>query len=166
MYCKTHGQEQHLMKLENQNMILLKKKDLKIWCAKIRSSKKMLRLSYTSPNYCSLCEENPLAMDSLTEGSGTLQWRHNERNGVSNHQRLDCLLSRLFRLRSKKTSKLRVTGLCEGNSPVSVNSPHKWPVTRKMFPFDDVIMNAKNVFISWLAHGHISVTLGRVCRGA
>ena len=24
-----------------------------------------------------------------------------------------------------------------------VNSPHKWPVTRKMFPFDDVIMNIK-----------------------
>ena len=23
-----------------------------------------------------------------------------------------------------------------------VNSPHKWPVTRKMFPFDDVIMEA------------------------
>ena len=23
-----------------------------------------------------------------------------------------------------------------------VNSPHKWPVTRKMFPFDDVIMVA------------------------
>ena len=22
-----------------------------------------------------------------------------------------------------------------------LNSPHKWPVTRKMFPFDDVIMN-------------------------
>ena len=22
-----------------------------------------------------------------------------------------------------------------------VNSPHKWPVTRKMFPFDDVIMS-------------------------
>ena len=39
---------------------------------------------------------------------------------------------------SKKTSKLRVTGICEGNSPV--NSAHKGPVTRKMFPFDDVIM--------------------------
>ena len=38
----------------------------------------------------------------------------------------------------RKKSKLRVTGLCAGNSPV--NSPHKWPVTRKMFPFDDVIM--------------------------
>ena len=45
------------------------------------------------------------------------QWRHNEREGVSNHQRLDCLLSRLLRRSSKKTSKLRVTGLCEGNSP-------------------------------------------------
>ena len=41
---------------------------------------------------------------------------------------------------TKKTSKLRVTGPCAGNSPGLVNSPHKWPVTRKMFPFDDVIM--------------------------
>ena len=29
---------------------------------------------------------------------------------------------------------------CAGNSPGPVNSPHKGPVTRKMFPFDDVIM--------------------------
>ena len=48
-----------------------------------------------------------------------LQWRHNERDGVSNHQPHDYLLNRLFRRRSKKTSKLRVTGLCEGNSPVT-----------------------------------------------
>ena len=34
-----------------------------------------------------------------------------------------------------KTSKLRVTGLCEWKPP------HKGPVTRKMFPFDDVIMH-------------------------
>ena len=67
-----------------------------------------------------------------------LQWRYNARECVSNHQPPDCLLNRLFRRRSKKTSKLCVTGLCAGNSPV--NSPHKWPVTRKMFPFDDVIM--------------------------
>ena len=26
-----------------------------------------------------------------------------------------------------------------------VNSPHKWPVTRKMFPFDEVIMQATHV---------------------
>ena len=34
--------------------------------------------------------------------------------------------------------KLRVTGLHERNW--LVNSPHKWPITRKMFPFDYVIM--------------------------
>ena len=49
----------------------------------------------------------------------TLQWRHNGRDGVLNHQPHDCLLNRLFRRRSKKTSKLRVTGLCAGNSPVT-----------------------------------------------
>ena len=27
-----------------------------------------------------------------------------------------------------------------------VNSPHKWPVTRKMFPFDDVIMTCANLY--------------------
>ena len=48
------------------------------------------------------------------------------------------LLSRLFGGRSKKTPKLCVTGLCEGNSPGLMNSPHKWPV----FPFDDVIMGS------------------------
>ena len=47
----------------------------------------------------------------------TLQWRHNDHDGVSNHQPHGCLLNRLFRRRSKKTSKLRVTGLCVGNSP-------------------------------------------------
>ena len=70
----------------------------------------------------------------------SLRWRHNEHDSVSNHQPHGCLLNRLFRHRSKKTSKLRVTGLCVGNSPGPVNSPHKGPVTRKMFPFDDVIM--------------------------
>ena len=53
----------------------------------------------------------------------TLQRRHNEHDGVLNHQRLDCLLNRLFRSRSKKTSKLRITGLCEGNSPVTGEFP-------------------------------------------
>ena len=140
--------------------------------------------------------------------------------GVSNHQPHDCLLSPLFKRRSKKTPKLCVTALCVGNSSVTsefpalrtsnaenvsiwwrlhvesepiypfhysdvimgvmasqitsltivystvysgsnqrklqssasltcvwrihwwpVNSPHKGPVTRKMFPFDDVIIN-------------------------
>ena len=63
----------------------------------------------------------------------TLHWRHNGRNSVSNYQHRDSLFNRLFRRRSKETSKFRVTGLCAGNSPGPVNSRHKWPVTRKMF---------------------------------
>ena len=70
----------------------------------------------------------------------SLQWRHNERDGVSTHQPHECLLNRSFRRRSKKTSKLCVTGLCAGNSPWPVNSPSKGPLTRKKFPFDDVII--------------------------
>ena len=46
-----------------------------------------------------------------------LRWRHNDQAGVSNHQPHGCLLNRLFRRKSKKTSKLRITGLCVGNSP-------------------------------------------------
>ena len=65
-----------------------------------------------------------------------LEWRHNGRDGVSNHRPHQCLLNRLFSHRSNKTSKLRVTGLFVGNW---IPRP-KWPVTRKMFPFDDVIM--------------------------
>ena len=49
----------------------------------------------------------------------SLQWRYNEHDSVSNHQHLNYLLSRLFRCRSKKTSKLRVTGFGEGNSRTS-----------------------------------------------
>ena len=72
-----------------------------------------------------------------------LHWRHNEPGGVSNHQPHDGLFNRSFRSRSKKTSKLRVTGLCvRGIHRWPVNSPHKWPITRKMSPFDDVIMSA------------------------
>ena len=49
-----------------------------------------------------------------------LQWRHNERDGVSNHQPHNCLLKRLCKAQIKETSKLRVTGLCSasnGRSP-------------------------------------------------
>ena len=65
---------------------------------------------------------------SIVTPGVTLRGRHNGRDGASNHQPHDYLLNCLFRRRSKKTSKLRVTGLCAGNSP------HKWPVTRKMSP--------------------------------
>ena len=70
----------------------------------------------------------------------TLRWRHNERDCVSNHQPHYCLLERLFGRRSKKTSKLRVTGLCEGNSPET----GEFPAQRAS--------NAENVSIWWRHH--------------
>ena len=73
----------------------------------------------------------------------TSRWRHNGRDSVSNHQPYDCLLNRLFRRRSKKISKLRVTGLCTGISLGTGEFPVKWPVTRKMFTFD----HSSSVFV-------------------
>ena len=70
----------------------------------------------------------------------SLQWRHNGRDGVSNHQPHHCLLNRLFKCRSKKTSKLRVTGLCAGNSPGTGEFPAQMTSNAEVFPFDSVIM--------------------------
>ena len=53
----------------------------------------------------------------------SLRRRHNEHDGLSSHLPRDCLLNRLFRRKPKKTSKLRVTGLCEGNSSVTDEFP-------------------------------------------
>ena len=61
--------------------------------------------------------------DSIYWTENALQWRHNERDQVSNHQPHDCLFNRLFTHRSTKTSKLWVTGLCEGNSPLTGEFP-------------------------------------------
>ena len=69
----------------------------------------------------------------FTNNWHTSQWRHYEQNGVSSHRRLDCLLSRVFRLRSKKTSKFSVTGLCEGNPPVTNGFLSQRPVMWKCF---------------------------------
>ena len=77
----------------------------------------------------------------------TLEWRHDGRDGVSNLQTHDCLLNRLFRRRSKKTSKLRVTGLCAGNSPVAGEFPaQRASNAEKMFPFDDVIITTNTIY--------------------
>ena len=81
--------------------------------------------NYTIPN----CSKYP-----------PLPWRHNERHDVSNHQPRDCLLNRLFRRRSKKTPKLRITGLWAGNSPVAGEFPAQ------------MASNAENISIWWRHH--------------
>ena len=75
-----------------------------------------------------------------------LHWRHKGRNSVSNHQPHDYLLNRLFGRRSKKTSMLRVTGLCAGNSPVTGEFPAQ------------MASNAENVSIWWRHHASSAET--------
>ena len=57
---------------------------------------------------------NIIRMSEILYNIHVLQWHHNEHDGISNHQRLDGLFNRLFRRRSKKISKLRITGLWGG----------------------------------------------------
>ena len=73
---------------------------------------------------------------------GSLLWRHNWRNSVSNHQHHDCFLKRLFRRSSKQTN---------------IKAPRHWPLWGEFtgdrwslrtngqlrgffFPFHDVII--------------------------
>ena len=111
-----------------------------------------LRLSCTEPSkWCLLCQKQVSTSDnmwdaiicpspSLKQILYTLHWRHNDPDSVSNHQPHDCLLNCLFRRRSKKTSKLRVTGLCVGNSPGTGEFPAQ------------MASNAENVSIWWRHH--------------
>ena len=87
---------------------------------------------YFTPSYTSSMQE--LIMQGMQQ---TLQWRHNGRDSVLNHQPHGCFLNRLFRHRSKKTSKLSVTCLCAGNSPEAGEFPAQ------------MASNAENVSIWW-----------------
>ena len=96
-------------------------------------------ITHKSQNYGAVMSLLIVSLDMLYSRQQSLQWRHHECDSVSNHQPHDCLLNRLFRRRSKKTSNASLAFVMGIHRP-PVNSPHKVPVTRKMFPFDDVIM--------------------------
>ena len=83
---------------------------------------------------------NITKLSTLVQMVASLQWRHNGCDCVSNHQPHDCLLNRLFRRRSKKTPKLRVTGLFAGNSPETGEFPAQ------------MAGNTENVSIWWRHH--------------
>ena len=84
--------------------------------------------------------ESPSVTMLALEIRAPLHWHHNGRDSVSNHQPHHCLFNRLFRRRSKKTSKLRVTGLCVGIHRGPGNSPQ-------------MASYAENVSIWWRHHG-------------
>ena len=117
--------------------------------------------SFLSPNLMKLSKHSSIAhlktVPTINElcSTGrlyisTLQWRLNERDGISNPRPLGCLLGRLLRGRSKKTSKLRVTGLFEGNPPMT----GRIPLQRAS--------NAKIVSIWWRHHVFRILSLAQV----
>ena len=76
-----------------------------------------------------------MLMRSDCDRSSTLQWRHDEHDGVSNNRRLDCFVQPFVQVQIKENIKApRHWPLCDQWFP------HKGPVTRKICPFDDVIM--------------------------
>ena len=99
--------------------------------------------------YC-LTKQITLSVNELSANLFiSLRWRHNGCESVSKHQPHHCLFNRLFRCRSKKTSKPRVIGLCVGNSPGTGEFPAQ------------VASDTENVSIWWrhhvFAHAHLCV---------
>ena len=94
--------------------------------------------------------DNFVEKKGKSQESISLQCRHNERDGVSNHRRLDCLLNCLFRCRSKKTSKLCVAG-AETSAVVMALILHDWlvPVFHQRGLSQ---MENENTISSWWRH--------------
>ena len=86
--------------------------------------------------------------------------RHNERDDVSNHRRHDCLLKRLFMRKQKNQSPAPLASV-RGTRRWPIDSPHKGPVTREMFPFHDIIMPCYNLDrYLWQSDGQFQSTTG------
>ena len=115
---------------------------VKIWCGAIHHTKQT-RLALLPAKVCvtglAAVKIGGLAY-IMYHPCGALQWSDNMRASVSNYQSHDCLLNCLFRRRSKKTSKLRVIGLCAGNSPGTGEFPAQ------------MASNVENVPIWWRHH--------------
>ena len=79
----------------------------------------------------------------------TLQWRHDELDSVSNHQPDDCLLNVYSDADQRKYQSSASLAFVRGIHRRPVNSPHKGPVTRKTFLFDDVIMSCPASCSHW-----------------
>ena len=131
-WVKTGARLDYLVSMEPKTTIRYEKHlSFGIWCGIHQRFYFMLHI---------LLFDNGATEHNNIDNLLTLQRRNNGRDSVSNHQPHDCLLSRLFRRRSTKTSELRVTGLCAGNSPWTSEFPAQ------------TASNAENVSIWWRHH--------------
>ena len=89
---------------------------------------------------CLHCDRGSCALVLFCFWSSSLVAQHTTVTSQWARWRLDCLLNRLFRRISKKTAKLGVIGLCEGNPAVIGGFPSQRA------------SNAENVSIWWRHH--------------
>ena len=85
-----------------------------------------------------------------------LQWRHNERDGVSNHRRAVVSSVVCSDADQRKHHSSASLAFVRGIYWWPVNSPHKGPVTRQLSQFDDVASHcydsyySSSCFIQWM----------------
>ena len=92
-----------------------------------------------------------------------LQWHHNGHNSVSNHHPRTIVYSTIYsEADQRKHQSSASLAFVRGIRQWLVNSPHKWPVTRKMFSFDDVIMHFTRPW-NKLSHVYAGPRLGHHC---
>ena len=149
---KHYGVSNHLiLNCLFNSLAMLTRKTWKFYITKIRrltdSSHEGPVIKIGSPwhDVIIVSDKTTVHNDTFSLHFVTSQWRHHERDGVSNYLRLQCLLNCRFRCRSKKTTKLRVTGLCLGDSPGTGEFP-----TQK-------VSKAENVSIWWRHHELVHV---------
>ena len=86
----------------------------------------------------------PTDFDTCVKRNKHVPYMLTSSNGIF-YQPHDCVLNCSFRRRSKETSKLRVTGLCAGNSPVTGEFPAQ------------MASDAENIFIWWRHHDNTNL---------
>ena len=89
----------------------------------------------------------------------TLQWRHNEHNGVSITS-LTIIFSTVYSgANQRKRQSSASLAFVRGIHRWPVNSLHKGPVTQKIFSFDDVIMKRFRNVGAWQIYQLVQVIL-------
>ena len=137
------------------NSYLLSAKHWQLWWA-LWESKTICCKSRGQPCRLVLCTKLPGHVHTFIDIA--LLWRHNDRDGVSNHQPhlvFSTVYTGADQIKHQSSASLAFVWEIH-RSPV--NSPHKWPVTQKMFPFDDVTM----VLSLWFSIVKPSLKLGHV----
>ena len=128
MPIKTQGTCIMKFYLQNQKF-LFDKRNLKMASAKLGQ----VCLSY---NVSARSLKIPRYLRHLVK---SLQWRHNERDGVSNHQPHSIVYSGADQRKHQSSASL---AFVQGIHRRPVNYPHKGPLRRKMLPFHSTRMMA------------------------